>query len=141
MAGFRNLSDDQGPVAEINITPLVDVMLVLLIIFMVTTPLLESGIAIQLPKASAKALPKEEKPVTLTLTKDSRIFLGKEEVDARSLGQRLLADYANRSTSEIFIRADQSLPYGFVAQTMAIVKGAGINKIGLVNIQPDKTSK
>ena len=74
MAGFKNNSDDHGPVADINITPLVDVMLVLLVIFMVTAPMLESGIPIQLPKASGKALPKGESPITLNLSKDAKIF-------------------------------------------------------------------
>ena len=141
MAGFKTSSDDQGPVSEINITPLVDVMLVLLVIFMVTAPLLESGIPIQLPKASSKALPKAESPVTLNLSKDSRIFLEKEEVNLKGLAAKLSSHYQKRDKKEIFIRADETLPYGFVAQTMAAVKNAGIHKIGLVTIAPDGTSK
>src|SRR4051794_33004116 len=101
------MTDEQGPVAEINITPFVDVMLVLLIIFMVTAPLLESGIPIQLPKASAKALPKtDDLPVTLNLAKDTRIYLNKDEVTVAELKIRLQAYFKNRSKKEVFIRAD-----------------------------------
>jgi len=137
MGGFKN-SDEQGPVAEINITPFVDVMLVLLVIFMVTAPLLESGIPIELPKASAKALPKtDEVPVTLNLDKDSRIYLNKDETALPELRQKLQAFFKGRAKKEIFIRADGSLPYAFVAQTMATVKNAGIHKIGLVTLPPE----
>lgn len=128
------LSDDGGPVSEINITPLVDVMLVLLIIFMVAAPMMESGIPLQLPKTSAKALPKDESPVILSIAKDSRVYLGREEVDLSRLVSHLQNFYKGKSKKEIFIRADQSLPYGVVAQTMALVKNAGIHKIGLVTV-------
>lgn len=133
MAGFK-LSDDSGPVAEINITPLVDVMLVLLIIFMVAAPMMETGIPLQLPKATAKALPKEESPVVMSIAKDTRIYMGREEVDASKLIPYLQEYFKNRKQREIFIRADQSLPYGVVAQTMALIKNAGIHKIGLVTL-------
>lgn len=138
MGAFRNMSDDQGPVAEINITPFVDVTLVLLIIFMVSAPLLESGIPIQLPKASAKALPKsDDLPVTLNLTRDNRIFLNKEELAVPELRAKVALYYKNRPKKEIFIRADGALPYAFVAQAMALVKQAGIHKIGLVTLPPE----
>jgi biopolymer transport protein TolR len=130
--------DDKMPMAEINITPFVDVMLVLLVIFMVTAPLMESGIPIQLPKASSKALPKDsEPPVTLNLTKDSRIYLNKDEVSYSDLRQKLEMFYKGKSKREIFIRADGTLTYAFVAQMMATVKSAGIHKIGLVTLPPE----
>lgn len=138
MAGFKTNSDDHGPVADINITPLVDVMLVLLVIFMVTAPMLESGIPIQLPKASGKALPKGESPITLNLSKDAKIFLEKEEVSFNNLNAKLQQFYKNRDKQEIYIRADSNLTYGFVAEVMATVKNAGINKIGLVTLPPGK---
>src|SRR5438270_5469934 len=104
---FNTGSGDQGPVSEINITPLVDVMLVLLVIFMVTAPMMENGIAIQLPKASAKALPHaEETPVTLYLTRESRMFLNKDEVGDGELRPRLQQFFRSRQKKEIFIRAD-----------------------------------
>src|ERR1051325_5754643 len=127
MAGFNlNSADDRGPVAEINVTPLVDVMLVLLVIFMVTAPMMENGIAIQLPKASAKALPKDESPVTLNLTKESRVYLNREQFSPGELKPTLVTYFKGREKKEIFIRADGELPYAFVAQTMAVVKLAGI---------------
>lgn len=138
---MRTDSDDRGPVAEINITPFVDVMLVLLVIFMVTAPLLESGIPIQLPKASAKALPKEESPVTLSLTRDSRLFLNQQEIPFGDLRKRLQVYYRSRRGKEIFIRADGALPYAVVAQTMAEVKNAGIDKIGLVTLPPEEPAQ
>lgn len=138
MAGFRNNIDDQGPLAEINITPLVDVMLVLLVIFMVTAPMMESGIPIQLPKATAKTLPRDENPVTLRLSRDGRVFLNQDEVNAQDLRNRLISFFKNRTQKEIFIRADGALPYSVVAETMAVVKNAGIHKIGLVTLPPDE---
>lgn len=141
MAAFKNSSDDYGgPVADINITPLVDVMLVLLVIFMVTAPMMENGIPIQLPKANAKAIPKDENPVTLNLTKEGRVFINKQEVSNSDLAQRLSSFFKGRRHKEIFIRADGSLPYAVVAQTMATVKSAGIDKIGLVTMPPDGES-
>ncbi|MBY0369398.1 protein TolR [bacterium] len=136
MAGFLSNSggDNNAPVAEINITPLVDVMLVLLVIFMVTTPMMESGVAVQLPKASAKALPKAEKPVTLSITKETRVYINKEEVPYSQLVERLRDYFKARQNKEVFIRADGELAYAIVAKTMATVKSAGIDKIGLVTL-------
>jgi len=136
--GFSmNSGDDRGPVSEINVTPLVDVMLVLLVIFMVTAPFMENGIPIQLPKASAKAIAKDQAPVTLTLTKDSRIYLGKDETPYARLIPTLQQIFRDRPRKEIFIRADGALPYAFVAQSMAAVRQAGIEKIGLVTLPPE----
>src|SRR5262245_54617803 len=132
--GFNTGNDDGNPVSEINITPLVDVMLVLLVIFMVTALMMENGIAIQLPKASPNVLPKDEAPVTLNLTKESRVYLNREEVSPGELKPKLVTYFKGRDKKEIFIRADGELPYAFVAQTMAVVKLAGIHKIGLVTL-------
>lgn len=137
MALFRSNSDDTSPMSEINITPLVDVMLVLLVIFMVCAPMMETGIPIQLPKTSAKALPKGEAPTTLHLDKNSRIYLDKEEIALQNLPAFLESYFKNKQQKEIFIRADGSLPYSFVAQTMATIKQAGISKIGLVTVPLD----
>ena len=131
---FGSSTDDLSPLSEINVTPLIDVMLVLLVVFMVAAPMLESGIAIQLPKTSAKALSKDGDPTTLSITKEYRIFLNKAEVPIAGLVGQLRAYFMNRKSSEIFIRADGDLPYAFVAQVMATVKSAGIQKIGLVTI-------
>jgi biopolymer transport protein TolR len=135
---FRN-GDGDGPVSEINITPLVDVMLVLLIIFMVTAPMLENGIPIELPKASAKAIDKGETPVTLNLGVGPRIFLLRDEIQFSELPNAVKQAFKGRQNKEIFIRADAALPYGYVAQAMALVKQAGIHKIGLVTLPPEKS--
>jgi biopolymer transport protein TolR len=142
MAGFKSPQDD-SPMADINITPFVDVMLVLLVIFMVTAPLMEQGIPIQLPKASSKALPPKdtEGHVVLHLTKESRIFVNKEEFQLSVLSPRLRDFYKTRERKEIYIRADASLPYGFVAQVMSTVKNAGIHKIGLVTAPEEPTKE
>jgi biopolymer transport protein TolR len=140
MAFGRSSLEDLPPVAEINVTPLIDVMLVLLVIFMVTAPLLESGIPIELPKASAKALPKDASPTTLNLTKDFRIFLNKTEVPPSELVGQLKSYFKDRTGAQIFIRADGSLPYNFVARSMAAVKAAGIQRIGLVT-SPEESKK
>ena len=137
MAGFTDSTDSQTPVSEINITPFVDVMLVLLVIFMVTAPLLESGIPIELPRASAKAIPKSKKPVTLSITHESRIFLNRQEVYLSNLKKILRNYFKGQKEKQVYIRADGSLPYAVVAQTMATVKLAGIHKIGLVTLPPD----
>jgi len=133
----QSSGDDYAPMSEINITPFVDVMLVLLVIFMVAAPLMESGIPIELPKASAKALPKTQKPITLNVTAEKKIYINQTEIDASRLVTELQNYYKERKNKEIFIRADGSLPYSFVAQTMAAVKLAGINKIGLVTLPPE----
>ena len=139
MAGFQSSADDNSPISEINITPLVDVMLVLLIVFMVAAPMLESGIPIQLPKASSKALLKPEDPVTLHLTKDRRIFLNKTPVKRANLTRVLKNFFKKKQDKAIFVRADGSLPYAVVAKAMATIKSAGIHKIGLVTLPPDTT--
>ncbi len=134
---FSSNSDNNGPLCEINITPFVDVMLVLLVIFMVTTPMMETGVPLQLPRASAKALPKAEKPVTLSVTKETRVFINKEEVPYSQLRSRLKDFFKTRKRKEVFIRADGELPYAVVAKTMATVKSAGIDRIGLVTLPPE----
>ncbi len=135
--GFGSQSDNNAPLSEINITPFVDVMLVLLVIFMVTTPMMETGVPLQLPRASAKALPKAEKPVTLSVTKETRVFINKEEIPYSQLKARLKDFFRTRKRKEVFIRADGELPYAVVAKTMATVKAAGIDRIGLVTLPPE----
>jgi biopolymer transport protein TolR len=137
---FNSSSDNSGPVADINITPLVDVMLVLLVIFMVTTPMMENGIPLQLPKASSKAIPKGDKPVTLSITKQTRVFINKEEVPYSQLKLRLKDYFKGGRRKEIFIRADGELAYAVVAKTMATIKAAGIDRIGLVTLPEGETA-
>jgi len=141
MAGFQSLGDDFTPISDINVTPLVDVMLVLLIIFMVTTPLLESGIRVELPKASAKALPKDIKPVTLSIDKKRQFYLNDKLVKDADFIRAIKSLFQKREDKQIFIRADGTLPYGLIAQVLAAIKQAGILKIGLVTLPPEPKKK
>ena len=123
--------------AEINVTPLVDVMLVLLIVFMVSAPLMQQGVQVDLPKTTAASLDEQQEQMVLVVHKDKRITINQNEFGLRDLKVKLGAIYQNKSAKEIFIQADQSVAYGFVAQVMAEVKRAGIIKVGLVT-EPSK---
>jgi len=129
MNGLRKFS---RPMSDINVTPLVDVVLVLLIIFMVTAPMMQQGIDVNLPKATAKALPPREKQIVLTITRDKKIYIHRNRIPLRQLRSKLTAIYAERRNKEIFLRADRRVPYGFVIQAMAEIKRAGIEKVGMI---------
>lgn len=119
--------------SEINVTPFVDVMLVLLIIFMVAAPLLVVGVPVELPETAAQALDvEEEEPLTVTLTADGRILLQTTETPENELLPKLRAIAAERVSDKIFLRADGSIPYARVAQVMGALNGGGFNDIGLV---------
>jgi biopolymer transport protein TolR len=126
---------DRRILSEINVTPLVDVMLVLLIIFMVTTPMLQRGTDVELPQA-ATAEVKEAERFTLTLTRDSRIFLNNEEVPRGALLPRLKALVAARKDRLVYFRGDAAVPYGTVIEVMDALKGAGIETVGMITEQP-----
>lgn len=119
--------------SEINVTPFVDVMLVLLIIFMVAAPLLTVGVPVELPKTAAAALPSEqEEPLTLTLTAEGQVMIQETEVDEATLISRLRAIAAERSDNKVFLRADGSIPYARVVTIMGALNAGGFNDIGLV---------
>ncbi len=121
------------PMAEINVTPMVDVMLVLLIIFMVAAPLLTVGVPVELPKTAASALPSEtEEPLTLTIAADGAVSIQNTEVDRAELVTRLRAIAAERSDDRVFLRADGSVPYSAVAEIMGALNAGGFSSIGLV---------
>jgi biopolymer transport protein TolR len=120
-----------GALSEINIIPLVDVTLVLLLIFMLTAPLMYRGIDVNLPKTSGKPTVTEERMV-LTLTKEQAIFLNDKPVPLASLEQHLRDTFKNRQDKTLYLRADQALQYGFVVETMDRVRRAGIEKLGMV---------
>jgi biopolymer transport protein TolR len=126
--------DDFPPMAEINIIPLVDVMLVLLIISMVTTPFLEQGMNVELPVASGQSLQKTDtdEPVILFISKDRNLRLGEKPVTVADLKDRLDQAFRGRKSREIFVRADKEVPYGVVADIMARVQQAGVERVGLV---------
>lgn len=128
----------QRLMSDINVTPFVDVMLVLLIIFMVAAPLVQNGVDVNLPQASTSHIVAEEETLTLSVTIDKKIFINKVEVDITELRERLTRTFQQRSDSSLFFKADRELPYGFVAQVMAEIKMAGIEKLGIITTPPEK---
>ena len=119
--------------SEINVTPFVDVMLVLLIIFMVAAPLLTVGVSVQLPDTAANALPTEqEEPLTITMTADGLVLIQNTEVQDAELIPKLTAIAAERTSQKVFLRADGAIPYERVAQVMGALNAGGFNEIGLV---------
>ena len=130
--GRRNL------VADINVTPMVDVMLVLLIIFMVTAPMMTQGLDVNLPETTAKPIRQDEKPVVITIDEKGSIALDKIKGD-RNLLQQELAKLAKISTDKtILLKADKQVPYGIVVQVMADVKDAGFDKLGMITKPSEK---
>ncbi len=121
------------PMAEINVTPFVDVMLVLLIIFMVAAPLLTVGVPVELPKTAANALPGDnEEPLTVTLTADSRVQIQTTDVAREDLIGKLRAIAAERTSDRVFLRADGAIPYAQVMQVMGALNSGGFSNVGLV---------
>jgi biopolymer transport protein TolR len=121
-----------GALAEINVTPLVDVMLVLLIVFMVTAPMLQTGVDVDLPDAKAQTLPDDSGKLVLTVTKDKRVFLGKMPIEWDKLEETLKANEKLKVDKEIYLHADQNLLYRDVVGIMAIMKLAGADTLGMV---------
>ncbi|MFC7737981.1 protein TolR [Roseomonas sp. GCM10028921] len=128
------------PMAEINVTPLVDVMLVLLIIFMVAAPLMTVGVPVDLPKTQAAALNQEQEPLTVTINPEGRIFLQETEVQAENLVPQLRAIMQNQPQGQperrIFVRGDRSIAYGRIMEVMGIVSSAGFSRVALLAEQP-----
>jgi biopolymer transport protein TolR len=118
--------------SEINVTPFVDVMLVLLIIFMVTAPLMQQGIDVDLPQTTTQALRLEKEPLVLTVQRDGKAYLGKQEVPTAELTAKLTAVFASRGDKALYLRADREAPYGAVAKAMAAARNAGATKLGIV---------
>ena len=131
---------DRKLMSEINVTPLVDVMLVLLIIFMVTAPMMMQGMDVQLPQTQAKTIPSQEERLVITLNKKQEIFINEYHVSRGELQEKLKILYQNKKEGEVFLRADRSLPYGFVIQIMSDIKNAGIEKLGMVT-EPGEEKK
>ncbi len=120
--------------SEINVTPLVDVMLVLLIMFMVTTPLMQQGIEVNLPKTSASGVEPTDEPFVLMITADQKITAGKQPVAMKDLQGKLKAIFETRKNKQIYLQADRKVDYGFVAEAMAEIRAAGIYNIGLITL-------
>jgi biopolymer transport protein TolR len=133
----RNQNNDR-PMAEINVTPLVDVMLVLLIIFMVTAPMLQMGIDVNLPRVKAKSVDVAEEKLVLTINGTREIFLNKSRIPLPELGAKLEHIFKSRIERELYLRADRNVPYGFVVEVMAEVRKAGVEKLGMITEPPEE---
>jgi biopolymer transport protein TolR len=138
MAMTSGGSKSRAVLSEINVTPLVDVMLVLLIMFMVTTPLMQQGIEVDLPKTSSAGVEMTDEPFILVIDASKNITVAKNKVSLESLKPRLRAIFQNRKNKQVYIQADQHVEYGIVAEVMAEVRAAGIFNIGLVTVPKAK---
>ena len=118
--------------AEINVTPFVDVMLVLLVIFMVTAPMMQSGVEVDLPETKTQPMRMRDEPLILSVKKDGTLFVGRTQVPLEELAVKLGAIFEGRDTKELFLRADKDAAYGKVAQAMAAAREAGASKLGMV---------
>lgn len=125
----------RAPMAEINVTPLVDVMLVLLIIFMVAAPMMTVGVPVDLPETQAKALNSETQPITISVKNDGQVFLQETPIPVEEIAAKLEAIATTGYNERIFVRGDATAPYGVIADVMARIQGAGYKNIGLVTQQ------
>lgn len=126
------INNRKGFMSDINVTPLVDVMLVLLIIFMVTAPMMMQGIEVDLPETQTKYIKTQEEPLILSITKDRKIFIEEHPIELQRLEVKLKTIFKYRKNKELLIRADKRIPYGFVIEVIAGVKRAGIDRVGMV---------
>ena len=130
---FKIHRSSKDPISEINVTPFVDVMLVLLIIFMVTAPFLTVGVQVDLPESSADSLPDEQEPLTLSINSKGEIFIQESQVEFDKIIAKILAIAKNRTDTRIYVRGDKSINYGRVLEVMGMLSGAGFSKVALVS--------
>jgi biopolymer transport protein TolR len=133
---FDQGSPANDAISQINVTPLVDVMLVLLIIFMVTAPILQQGVPVDLPKVAASPLAGEQEQLVVNVAKDGRVYLNDTAMTTGQLTEKLRAIAAARPDRQLYVRADQAVPYGQVMRVMGAVRDAGLVKVGLVTEPP-----
>ena len=127
-------SKSRMAMSEINITPMVDVMLVLLIIFMVTTPMMQQGIDIDLPEVSSSGTPTTDEPFVLEIRKNKHLYVGGTELPLANLSEKLGAIFSTRKNKQLYLQADRNVDYGLVAETMGEIRAAGISNISLVTL-------
>jgi biopolymer transport protein TolR len=139
MRNGRKRNNESKLLAEINVTPLVDVVLVLLIIFMVTAPMLQMGIDVNLPRVKSKSIDVTEEKLVLTINSGKEIFINKNKTDLPDLGVKLESIFSSRIDREIFMRADKNVPYGFVVEVMSAVRKAGVDKLGMITESPEES--
>ena len=130
---FNLKRSEREPMSEINVTPFVDVMLVLLIIFMVTAPLLTVGVQVDLPETSADTLPEESEPLTLTINSKGEVFIQETKIEFDNLIIKILAVSNNRTDTRIYVRGDKTINYGRVLEVMGKLSGSGFTKVALIS--------
>jgi biopolymer transport protein TolR len=130
---FKFNRSEKEPMIEINVTPFVDVMLVLLIIFMVTAPLLTVGVQVDLPETSADSLPEESEPLTLTINSKGEVFIQETKIEFDNLIKKILAVSKNRTDTRIYVRGDKTINYGRVLEIMGLLSGSGFTKVALIS--------
>lgn len=138
MSAGGGKSKSRATLSEINVTPLVDVMLVLLIMFMVTTPLMQQGIEVDLPKTSSSGVELNEEPFVLVIGSDQKMTVAKAKISMTELRPKLKAIFEHKKNKQVYIQADRKVDYGFVAEAMAEIRAAGIFNIGLITIPKDQ---
>ena len=129
---FNTRGNNNQLMSEINVTPFVDVMLVLLIIFMVAAPMMTQGVDVNLPKTEAKNIKTSDEPLMLTINREKEIFLEDHKISLEGLEMKIQKIFENRRSKEVLLRADKDVPYGFVIKVIAGIKKAGIEKLGMV---------
>ena len=134
---MMSMNNGKRFMSEINVTPFVDVMLVLLIIFMVTAPMMIEGVAVDLPQTKAKSVKTSEDPLILTVTKEGGIFLERTEIKPEDLENKIRSIMKYREDNEILLKGDKDALHGFVVQVMAGIKRAGVDKLGIVTEPED----
>ena len=136
MERSRSTGRGHRPMAEINVTPFVDVMLVLLVVFMVTAPLLTVGVSVELPESAAAPIPGQDEPLAVSIDAGGRVFIQDSEVSLETLIPRLQAITQNNPDARIFVRGDKSIDYGRVMEVMGTLNGAGFNRVALITERP-----
>lgn len=131
----------RGTLSEINVTPFVDVMLVLLIIFMVTAPLMQEGINVNLPRVVAAPIETTDDSLILTITGNEKIFIEKTELTLSNIPEKLAAILKTKKKRIVYIRADSDAQYGFVMQVLSAIRMAGIDEVGLITLPPEKETR
>ena len=130
---FRFYRSKKEPMSEINVTPFVDVMLVLLIIFMVTAPLLTVGVQVDLPESAADSLPDDQEPLTISINSKGEIYIQESKVEYEKIIAKVLAVSKNRTDTRIYVRGDKTINYGRVLEIMGTLSGAGFSKVALIS--------
>jgi biopolymer transport protein TolR len=125
--------------SDINVTPLVDVVLVLLIIFMVTAPMLQMGIDVNLPRVKSKSIDVTEEKLVLTINGAKEIYINKYKTSLTDLSTKLESIFASRIDREVFMRADKTVPYGFVVEVMSEIRKSGVDKLGMITEPPEES--